>query len=321
MKKKKTIWFFSSSLKQSKHTDPIFLEAARKLKVNMVKMDLNRFKFVIDENDEMIWYYKGERIIQWPDLVFYRHARWAFYRELFRTFCDLKKIRIVNRTWAVKRAKDKLWSHMLLAKHRIKSPAVALIKPGYRFDKKMKFPLILKHRFLAGGNGTFLVESKDEIKQIVTEEELTNYFVQEYIEESKGVDIRVLLAGNKIIGAYKRQNTKNFKSNIQAGGRAEILEEVPKKLRILAKKISKASGLDLVGIDFLVRGDDYLVIEFNDFPGFKGFCDKGWKPKIDFATPIIKELVGIIDHREKLKEKRKLRKERLIAFKESASRL
>ena len=302
MRKKRTIWFFSASKKQSKYTDPIFIEVAKKLKVDFIKMDLNRFKFVIDENDEMTWYYKGEEIKEWPDLVFYRLAKKPFYRELFRTYCDLKRIRIVNKTWAIKRAKDKLWTHMLLAKHKIKSPGVALIKPGYRFDKKMKFPLVLKNRYLSSGVGTYLVNSINDIKEIVRKEDLTNYFAQEYIEESKGTDIRILLAGNKIIGAYKRTNLKDFKSNISIGGKAEVLEDIPNKLRRLAVKISKASGLDIIGVDFLIKNDDYLVLEINDLPGFKGFVDKNWNLKVDFATPIIKEFIHIIDEREKRKK-------------------
>lgn len=317
---KKLIWLISG-VKSSKRTDPLFLEAAKKQKVKMVQMTLTRFKFVIDKNDDMIWYYKGEKIEKWPDLVFYRQGKGVFYKELFRTYCDLRKIRMVNRTEAIRRAKDKLWTHMLLAKHKIKSPAVALIKPGYRFDKKMKFPLVLKQRYQLAGRGTFLVNNKDEIKQLVPKEDLMHYFVQEYIEESKGIDIRVLLIGNKIIGAYKRINIKDFRSNIAVGGKAQILDNVPKKLKILAKKISKASGLDLIGIDFLIKGDDYLVIEINDFPGFKGFVDRHWRPKVDFATPIVKHLVRIIDERAKVKERRAIRKERIAVLKESAFKL
>jgi len=154
------------------------------------------------------------------------------------------------------------------------------------------------------------VNSKEQIEGIIGRLRYTEFFVQKFIEESKGVDIRVLLAGNKIVGAYKRTNKKSYKSNMAVGGTAELLEKIPTKLKRLAVKISKAFKLDIIGIDFLIQGDDYLVLEVNHNPGLFGFLDEKTKEvKIDFATPIIKSMIRVIEDRSKRREKARLKKE------------
>jgi ribosomal protein S6--L-glutamate ligase len=309
---RKLIWFLGYDMKYSKYTDHLFVDAGEKLGIDVKLIDIDRFKFVIDENDNMVWYYKKELVTRWPDLIIDRLGKTVkhFYKELFRTYCDMMKIRMVPTTKGMGRARDKLLTHMILAKNKIKSPELALVKPGVKFDKKMKFPLILKNRFRSLGQGIYLVNSKEQIEGIIGKMRYTEFFVQKFIEESKGVDIRVLLAGNKIIGAYKRTNKKSYKSNMAVGGTAELIEKIPTKLKRSAIKISKAFKLDIIGIDFLIKGDDYLVLEVNHNPGLFGLLDEKTKePKVDFAIPIIKAMIKIIEDRSKRKEKARLKKE------------
>jgi len=136
-----------------------------------------------------------------------------------------------------------------------------------------------------------------------------NFFIQEYIEESKGVDIRVHMVNNKVIGAYKRTNIDGFLSNLKAGGKAEVLDRLPKDLKRLAIKVSKATRLDIVGIDFLVKKNgEYLVCEVNRTPGWLGFLDSKNNLKIDFPRKIIREMIRIISEKEKRIAKRKAKK-------------
>ncbi len=324
MEERKTIWFLGYDMKYSKYTDHLFVEAGEKLDVDVILIDIDRFKFVIDENDNLVWYYKKEKVTKWPDLIIDRLGKTVkhFYKELFRTYCDMQRIRMVPTTQGMRRARDKLLTHMILAQKKIKSPEIALVKPGVKFDKKMKFPLILKNRFRSLGIGIYLVNSKEQIEGIIGKTRYTEFFVQEYIEESKGVDIRVLMAGNKIVGAYKRTNTKSYKSNMAKGGKAELIpiEDIPKKLKKLSIKISKAFRLDIIGIDFLIKGSDYLVLEVNHNPGLFGLLDeKTREPKVDFAIPIIKHMIKIIDDRNAKKEKTKLKKEAKFLLAKNAS--
>lgn len=303
MEKIRKIWLLDNSV-LSKFTTPYMVAAGKELGVEVVPMNIDKFKFTIDENEKMVWYYKGKKIAFNPDIVIDRIVNPRSMRETFRRYCDVSGIRIANRTIPYQWADDKIVSHMILSKKNIKSPSIALLSADFKFKKKIKFPVVLKHKSKYHGNGTFLVNNIAEIKKIVGDE-FQNYFIQEYIEDSKGVDIRVHMVNNKIIGAYKRTNIDGFLSNLAAGGKAEILHKIPKDLKQLAVKVSKATRLDIVGIDFLItKKGEYLVCEVNRTPGWRGFLNEKNEIVIDFPKKIIREIVRIVDE----KEKRALRK-------------
>lgn len=298
MTKKRTIWLLDNSV-LSKYTTPKMVAAGAELGMEIIPMNITHFRFTIDEKNRMAWYYKGKKINFNPDLVIDRMVNPRSLRETFRRYCDVSGIRIVNRTLPYQWADDKIVTHMILSKKGIKSPDIMLISPDFKFRKKIKFPVILKHKSKYHGKGTFLVNSIDEIKDIVGKK-FQNYFLQEYIEESKGIDIRVHMANNRVVGAYKRINIDGFLSNLKAGGKAEVLEKVPADLKKLAIKVSKASRLDIVGIDFLVKNNgEYLVCEVNRTPGWLGFLDKDFNLKVDFPRKIMREMLRIIEDRER----------------------
>jgi RimK family alpha-L-glutamate ligase len=275
------------------------IKAGAEFGMEIIPMNVDNFRFTIDEKNRMAWYYKGKKIDFKPDLVIDRMVNPRSLRETFRRYCDISGIRIVNRTLPYQWADDKIVTHMILSKKGIKSPDIMLIGPDFKFRKKIKFPVILKHKSKYHGKGTFLVNSIDEIKDIVGKK-FQNYFIQEYIEESRGVDIRVHMANNRVVGAYKRTNIDGFLSNLKAGGKAEVLEKIPGDLKKLAIKVSKASRLDIVGIDFLVaKNGEYLVCEVNRTPGWLGFLDKDFNIKVDFPRKIMREMLRIIVEREK----------------------
>jgi RimK family alpha-L-glutamate ligase len=275
------------------------IAAGAEFGIEVTPMNIDSFRFTIDETNRMVWYYKGKKIKFNPDLVIDRMVNPRSLRETFRRYCDILGVRIVNRTLPYQWADDKIVTHMILSKKGIKSPDIMLIGPDFKFRKKIKFPVILKHKSKYHGKGTFLVNSIDEIKDIVGKK-FQNYFIQEYIEESRGVDIRVHMANNRVVGAYKRTNIDGFLSNLKAGGKAEVLEKIPKDLNKLAIKVSKASRLDIVGIDFLVaKNGEYLVCEVNRTPGWLGFLDENFNLKVDFPRKIMREMLRIIIDREK----------------------
>ncbi len=303
------IWLLDNSVLY-KYTTPHMIKAGEDLGVDVIPMDVDKFRFTIDEKNQMVWYYKGKKILFDPDLVIDRMVNPRSLRESFRRYCDVRGIRIVNKTIPYQWADDKIVSHMILSKHGIPSPKIMLISPDFKFRKKIKFPAILKHKSKYHGKGTFLVNSIDEIKDIVGKK-FQNYFIQEFIEESKGVDIRVHMVNNKIIGAYKRTNIDGYLSNLKAGGKAELLDKLPIDLKKLAVKVSKASKLDIVGIDFLVKKNgDYLVCEVNRTPGWLGFLDNRNNLKVNFPHKIISEMKKIIEEKERrLAKKRKSKNE------------
>jgi gamma-F420-2:alpha-L-glutamate ligase len=94
--------------------------------------------------------------------------------------------------------------------------------------------------------------------------------LQEFIENSKGKDIRVFVVGRKVIGAMMRISKKGFKSNFHQGGFVKPYE-VDEKLEKIALSASNALNLEIAGVDVLIDHDGYKICEVNSSPGYEAF--------------------------------------------------
>lgn len=97
-----------------------------------------------------------------------------------------------------------------------------------------------------------------------------NILVQEFIEESKGTDIRCFVIGDKVVAAIKRQAKEgDFRANVHQGGLAERVKLSPGE-RSIAIKAAKTMGLKVAGVDLIRSHHGPLVLEINSSPGFEG---------------------------------------------------
>jgi gamma-F420-2:alpha-L-glutamate ligase len=95
--------------------------------------------------------------------------------------------------------------------------------------------------------------------------------IQEYIKESEGKDLRVIVIGGRVVGAMQRKSTDgSFKANISRGGQGEAYD-VDDQMELLAIQTAKVLDLDIAGVDLLFHSDGYRICEANSSPGFKGF--------------------------------------------------
>jgi ribosomal protein S6--L-glutamate ligase len=95
-----------------------------------------------------------------------------------------------------------------------------------------------------------------------------NFLVQEFIQESAGVDIRAFVVNGKVVASMLRQSLDDdFRSNLHQGG-----EGIPVKLtdeeRKSAQKAAKAMGLPICGVDLMRSARGPLILEVNSSPGF-----------------------------------------------------
>ena len=115
----------------------------------------------------------------------------------------------------------------------------------------------------------------------------SNIMVQEYVKESKGVDIRCFVIGGKVIGAMMRKGAEgDFRSNLHRGGSASIVKITPEE-RSTALRAAKTLGLNVAGVDLLRSNHGPVVMEVNSSPGLEGI-EKA--TGIDIAEKIIEFL-------------------------------
>jgi ribosomal protein S6--L-glutamate ligase len=136
-----------------------------------------------------------------------------------------------------------------------------------------------------------LVESEAALHGLVDAVDVLNgrLTVQEYIAESAGTDLRVLVIGGRAIAAMKRIAPKgDFRANLHQGGNAEGVE-LNDELREIAERTAKALGLGIAGVDLMPTSKGYIVIEANGSPGIKGLQSVS---DVDIAAEIVNYLAA-----------------------------
>ena len=111
--------------------------------------------------------------------------------------------------------------------------------------------------------------------------------VQKFVAESKGMDVRALVVGDRVVAAMRRvAEGQEFRSNIHRGGRAEPVELDPEYERTAVRAV-QILGLKVAGVDLLESQDGPQVLEVNSSPGLQGIEST---TGVDVATAILEYL-------------------------------
>lgn len=179
----------------------------------------------------------------------------------------------VNRSHSLHQARDKAITYSKLAGSGVPCPRTVVV--GEKATKAQLSaipgpPWIVKLAVSTKGQGVCLVESERSLRSVVDalREASQLVLLQEFIEEARGSDIRVLVLGGKARVAARRQAAggDEFRSNIFLGGQAEEVELEPEMARD-AEAAAQALELDIAGVDLLPTQSGYSVVEVNGSPG------------------------------------------------------
>ena len=195
---------------------------------------------------------------------------------------DRAGFKIFNSKDAIEVCDDKMMTYIALTKNAIRMPKtlpglLCFTKNAHisnetinEIENTFKYPLIIKESFGSLGKSVYLIQNRDELASKLEEVKCVPHLIQEYIETSKGKDIRVIAIGGKAIGAMMRISNGDFRSNIGAGG-SGIKVELDDEIIKISNNIAQALGLDYCGIDLLLDKDGYSVCEVNSNAFFKTF--------------------------------------------------
>ena len=183
-----------------------------------------------------------------------------------------KRMRLFNRSEAIELCDDKMLTHLaldgvvpmpktipsLLCYTQNAPPSEELLSSV----EKLGYPMVVKECFGSLGREVYLVRDRAELEKLSLELRPKPHLYQEFIEESAGRDLRVIVVGGKAIAAMERISEKDFRSNADLGGRGE-----PHKLkdneREISEKIAQHLELDYCGIDLLWSKHGMLLCEVN----------------------------------------------------------
>ncbi len=190
---------------------------------------------------------------------------------------ELMGVPVLNQAPAIAGSRDKLRCLQYLARSGIPIPRTVMMRRredvGAAIERVGGLPVIVKLLQGTQGVGVMIAGSRDELASILDtmwtlDEEI---LVQEFVAESKGRDIRALVAGNRVVAAMRRvARTKGeFRSNLHRGGAGEAVQ-LPPAYEAIAVRAAGVLGLELAGVDMLESSAGPKVIEINSSPGFEG---------------------------------------------------
>ena len=139
--------------------------------------------------------------------------------------------------------------------------------------KSLGFPMVVKEACGSFGKQVYLVESEKELFPLVENMGYKPFLLQEFIEGSRGRDIRINVVGGRVFCAILRENRRDFRSNITGGGvgKAYAPSEAQAELALTA---CREIGLDFAGVDVLFgENDEPILCEVNSNPHFKSTFD------------------------------------------------
>lgn len=133
-------------------------------------------------------------------------------------------------------------------------------------------PVIIKIQEGTQGLGVILADSeKSAISVLDTFYKMdVSVFLQEFIGDTHGEDVRIIVIGQKIIASMKRTSHKeDFRSNVHRGATTAPIVLTPKE-RFIALSATKHLGLGVAGVDIIRSKRGPLLLEVNASPGLQG---------------------------------------------------
>ncbi len=269
---------FKERLKQDSYENQRFLEVAKENDVDLRILFPDQLDLIVTKDGKNSIFLDGESV-ELPDFVLPRMGSHTSYFSL-AVLRHLEKlgVHIVNSPQSIETVKDKLVTQQILATNNLPVPKTMLVRfpmNANLVEKYIGFPAVVKTIHGSQGSGVYLSKDKssfNDLMQLINSTNTNmNIIIQEFVKDSFGRDLRVLVVGGRAIGCMERIAADGtFKANFSQGGSVKNYE-LNSEIEWLATESTKILGLDIAGIDLLFAGDHYQICEANSAPGFEGF--------------------------------------------------
>lgn len=198
----------------------------------------------------------------------------SFSCEVLKYLEEVFELTTVQSAEAISNAFSKIRTGILLRANGIRTPKTIFVNNLKHADvvleklsKEKKY--VIKLDKGSQGKQVSIVSGIAEAKSVLDTIGSINkqIIIQDYIENT-GSDIRAIVLGNEVIGAYERKAGKQeLRNNISTGGEG-VETTLTEEERLFCIQAAKSVGLNYAGID-LMRGKEgkLYCIEVNHCPG------------------------------------------------------
>lgn len=194
---------------------------------------------------------------------------------------ELSGLRLFNSSRSIEICDDKMQTYLSLAgsgvpvvktvggllcyTHEASIPEELLDK----IEKSLGYPVVVKESYGSLGKGVYKAENRAELYALCEKVKTIPHLFQQFVAESAGRDIRVIVIGGECVAAMQRISNGDFRSNLELGGRG-VPYEIDPKLRDMCVRTAKTLNLDYCGIDVLTGENGYAICEVNSNAFFGG---------------------------------------------------
>jgi ribosomal protein S6--L-glutamate ligase len=205
---------------------------------------------------------------------------------------EVTGIRVVNPTYAFRRARDKYSTQYTLQAAGLPVAETFTTESMNRAYVRSQEMGVSVYKPILGSMGKGALKFDDHDLAYNAWKMLTRLgqplIVQKYID-NPGRDIRVFVVGGKVIGtAVKYGEEGKWKTNVAQGG-TMVDEPVAEEIQELGVRATEVMGLDYAGVDVIESQDGPVVLEVNGAPGWQGL--KG-ATGINVAEKIVRHVTG-----------------------------
>ncbi|MCR5737202.1 MAG: RimK family alpha-L-glutamate ligase [Eubacterium sp.] len=269
-------WLIVNGFLQSEKFEEIYrwlIDAAAKQGMALQKLTNDQLTSILPiSSGKTDWRVKPDFVLFWD-----KDVRLAQMLEA-EGFC------VLNSAAAIETCDDKALTYIRLKNTEIQMPKTFIAPmtffkeyPDHAFlmqvENSLGYPMVIKESKGSFGEQVYLIQNHEEAVKKIQEIGHHEFIMQEYIETSKGRDIRINVVGNQVVTAMERTNENDFRANITNGGSMKSYMPTEEE-SALAVKVCQYLGLDFAGVDILFGKDhEPLLCEVNSNAHFKNIYD------------------------------------------------
>jgi RimK family alpha-L-glutamate ligase len=157
-----------------------------------------------------------------------------------------------------------------------------------------ELPLVLKPRFGSWGREVERCSTPDELDAALVRLQGKAWFrehgaLAQELVQPRGWDLRVVVAGGRVVGAARRvAPTGEWRTNAALG--ADVVPAQPPPLaEALALAAARAARMDLVGVDLLPTRSGFVIIELNGAVDFRPLYLAGGDVYLEVVSALLGE--------------------------------
>lgn len=270
---------YNASLTSQKFTEinNWYKESAIKKGITLDLIKNSEIFSVIENNSTII---KMDSHKDKPDFI-------LFMDKDIRLAKHLEKLgyKLFNGAKTIESCDDKILTYQILSDNNIKIPKSLIspmMFPGTKetdnkfvdyIEREFQYPLVIKEAFGSFGEQVYLVENREELLKKRKDLLYVPHLYQEFINSSRGKDVRLHVVGDKVVATMLRTSDIDFRANVTSGGKMHEFEP-PKAFTELAIKASKLIGADFSGVDILFgEENEPIICEINSNAHIKNIYD------------------------------------------------